>query len=187
MRSFISVRSHSDILSLTPSLGIQLLRVRTWSSEGEPMTHRSKVTCHNVLDDISLFTNTKLLLKACPILTWFSRPAEAMQEWDILSAGIWTQWKLCERLGLQTLQKSHKSRVYFHTVFRGRTVQKGAFSKAALRRKALCDPEQLQVGCKGLSAEKEHCLKVSSIWQILKNAGLQGELRNCPRFTCLGE
>lgn len=70
--------------------------------------------------------------------------------------------------------------MYFHTVFRSCRVQKGAFSKAASRRKALYDLEQP-------SAERERCLKVSGIWQILRNSGLQEELCHSPRFTCLGE
>lgn len=86
----------------------------------------------------------------------------------------------CALTGFQTLQKSHKSRVYFHTVFWGYRGQKGAFSKAASRRKTLYDLESPQ-------AERECCLKVSGIWQIPRNAGLQGELCHSPRFTCLGE
>lgn len=99
------------------------------------MTHVSKVTCHNVLDDSSAFNNIwqQLLLKI-----------------HFGGYGGYT------RIGvflhdLQSLQKSHENSAYFWVVCRACRGWRRAFSKAFSTMKALCDPEQPLIDHGGLS------------------------------------
>uniref|UniRef100_A0A2D4I2L4 Uncharacterized protein n=1 Tax=Micrurus lemniscatus lemniscatus TaxID=129467 RepID=A0A2D4I2L4_MICLE len=82
----------------------------------------------------------------------------------VFSHSIWSLQKLCE------------NGVCFCMVFRG---CRREFSKIASRIKALCNPEQPQIGQRGLSTEREPHLKISNTWQIRGSAGPHMQL-------CLG-
>lgn len=121
--------------------------------------HMSKVTYHDILGDMPVFTNTwQLLSKAWPILAWFSETVEAAWEWGMLSLGLQSLRKS------RDLWKSCKNWLCFWTDFIGWEEHSS--------KPRICVS---QVGRRSLWTEREHCLKVSSAWQNLRSARLQGQ------------
>lgn len=78
-------------------------------------------------------------------------------------------------------------RTRFSSVFGGCGGCGTEFSEVVSRTKASCDPEQLRVGHRGLSTEKQQCLKVSGTQQILGNPEPRQQLSHPPKLAFLGE
>lgn len=141
-----------------------------------------------------VFTNTshQLFLKAHPVLVWFLEiaeavqergsltqsldPPEAMWEWGMYLQDFWKLkrlcengvvllgglWKLCKRAMLWPLQPPKN--VWDRVCFGGCRGCWRAFSEADSRMKPWWNPDQLQVGCRGLSLNRTSEAVYSRSW-----------------------